>query len=124
MKKLAIGCAIVFVVVGAAVVGIGYYGYMKVRSTVTQFAELGKIRDIEGEVRVKTFAVPKSGALTATQVDRFMQVQTRVREQLGKDMAVFQRNYQSLAEKKEATIADLPALLSAYRDMAAAGMAA
>jgi hypothetical protein len=124
MKKLAIGCLVVFVVVGAAVVGIGYYGYMKVRSTVTQLAELGKIRDIEGEVRVRTFAVPKSGLLTAAQVDRFMQVQTRVREQLGRDMAVFQRNYQSLAEKKEATIADLPALLSAYRDMAAAWMAA
>ena len=58
MKKLAIGCLVVFVVVGAAVVGIGYYGYLKVKSTVSQLAELGQVSDIERGVRIKTpFAV-------------------------------------------------------------------
>src|SRR5262245_41966069 len=120
MKKVAIGCAIALVVVGAAVVGVGYYGYLKVKSTVTQLAELSKARDLEKDVRVQTpFAIPESGELTAAQVDKFMTVMTRVRDRLGKDMAVFQRNYQSLAQKKEATIGDLPALMSAYKDLAA-----
>jgi hypothetical protein len=119
MKKLAIGCLVVFVVVGAAVAGIGYYGYLKVRSTVAQLAELQKVPEIERGIRVKTpFVVPASGELTASQVDRFMKVTTAVRDRLGKDMAAFERNYKTLAGKKDFTAADMPALLSAYRDMA------
>jgi len=119
MKKLAIGCLIAFVVIGAAVIGIGYYTYLKVRSTVTQLAELGQVHDIERGVKVQTpFVVPASGELTAAQVDKLMKVTSRVRERLEKDMAVFQRTYKSLADKKETTAADLPALLSAYRDLA------
>ena len=92
MKKVAIGCLVVFVVVGAAVVGIGYYGYLKVRSTVAQLAELQKVPEIERGIRVKTpFVVPASGELTASQVDRFMKVTTSVRDRLGKDMAAFER---------------------------------
>lgn len=121
MKKLAIGCLIIVVVAGAAIVGVGYYGYLKVRSTVSQFAELAKVRDIESGVRVKTaYAPPDSGELTARQVDQMIQIQTRVRERLGVNFAAFERNYKSLAEKKEATVVDLPELMSAYRDLAAA----
>jgi hypothetical protein len=119
MKKLAIGCLVVFVVVGIAVAGIGYYGYLKVKGTVAQLAELQKVPEIERGVHVKTpFSVPASGELTAAQVDRFMTVTTRVRERLGQDVAAFDRNYKTLAAKKDFTAADMPALLSAYRDMA------
>ena len=119
MKKLAIGCLVVFVVVGVAVAGIGYYGYLKVKDTVSQLAELQKVPEIERGIRVKTpFSVPASGELTTAQVDRFMTVTTRVRERLGRDMAAFERNYKTLAAKKNFTAADMPALLSAYRDMA------
>jgi len=109
----------VVLVLGVLVVGVGYYGFLKVRSTVTQFAELGKIPEIEREVRVKgPFTPPTSGELTGSQVDRLMQVQQRIRERLGENAARFERTYKSLADKKEATAADLPALLSAYRDLA------
>jgi hypothetical protein len=125
MKKLAIGCLVVFAVVAVAVVGIGYYGYLKVKDTVSQLAELQKVPEIERGIRVKTpFSVPASGELTASQVDRFMTVSTRVRERLGQDMAAFERNYKTLAAKKDFTAADLPALLSAYRDMGAGWLAA
>jgi hypothetical protein len=119
MKKLAIGCLVVFVVVGIAVAGIGYYAYSKVKDSVAQLAELQKVPEIERGIRVKTpFSVPASGELTATQVDRFMTVTTKVRERLGQDMAAFERNYKTLAAKKDFTPADMPALLAAYRDMA------
>jgi hypothetical protein len=119
MKKLAIGCLVVLVVVGAAVAGIGYYGYLKVKSTVTQLAELGQIGDLERGVRIKTaFVAPASRELTAAQVDRLLQVQARVRERLGAGAAAIERNYKSLLDKKDATAADLPALLGAYRDLA------
>ena len=119
MKKVAIGCLIVFVVAGVAVVGIGYYGYLKVRSTVAQLAELQKVPEIERGIRVKTpFVVPASGELTASQVDKFMKVTNAVRDRLVKDMAAFEKNYKTLAGKKDFTAADMPALLSAYSDMA------
>src|SRR5262249_58400972 len=119
MKKLAIGCGVVMLAVGVIVVGIGYYGYFKLRGTVTQFAELGKLPEIEREVRVKTpFTPPASGDLTASQLDRLMEVQKRVRDRLGENAAAFERTYKSLGGKKRTTATDLPALLSAYREPA------
>jgi len=121
MKKLAIGCLVVVVVAGAAIVGIGYYGYLKVKSTVSQLAELGQVVDIERGVRIKTpFTAPESHLLTAAQVERLLQVQTRVRERLGANAATIERNYKSLLDKNQHDIRDMPALLSAYRDMARA----
>ena len=125
MKKLAIGCGLVALVLAVVAIGVGYYGYMKVRSTVAQVAELGKIPDLEREVRNKTpFTAPASGELTPDEVERFVQVQKRVRERLGQEAAAFERNYKQLEDKKDATIADLPTLLAAYRDMATAWMEA
>jgi hypothetical protein len=120
MKKLAIGCGIVVLVLGVVAVGIGYYGYMKVRGTVQQFAQLAKVPDIERQIRVKTpFTPPASGELTQSQVDRLMQVQKRIHDRLGENFAKFQSTYRTLAEKKQATAVDFPALMSAYRDLAA-----
>jgi hypothetical protein len=120
MKKLAIGCLVVVVVAGAALVGIGYYGYLKVRSTVSQLAELGKVGDIEKDVRVKAaFVPPASGELTGRQVNVLMQIQQRVHDRLGENMAILDRKYQALAQKKDATVVDAPQILSAYRDLAA-----
>lgn len=120
MKKLAIGCGLIVLVLGIAVVGIGYYGYMKVRSTVAQFSELAKIPEIERQVRnTAPFSAPASGELTAAQFERFLKVQTRVHDTLGANVAAFERTYKTLAEKKDATVTDVPALLSAYKDLAA-----
>ena len=119
MKKLLIAVAIMFALAGIAVVGVGYYVYSKVRSTVTQFAELAELPDIERRVQVKTrFVPPASEELTEKQLAGFMRVQTQVRQRLGERMAEFERKYKALSEKKDATIADAPALISAYRDMA------
>jgi hypothetical protein len=121
MKKLAFGCLGVVVLIGIAVVGVGYYGYLRVKSTVSQFAELGRIPEIESGVRIKTaFIPPKSGELTQAQIDHLVQVQERVKQRLGQNMAVMERTYHSLLQKKDATIVDAPALLAAYRDLAAA----
>ena len=119
MKKLAIGCGIVLLLVGMAVVGATYYAYTKVKSTVAQLAELGQVTDIEkGVTNTSPFTAPSTGALTAAQVDRLVQVQTRVREKLGAGAAAIERNYKSLLDKKDASVTDLPALVGAYKDLA------
>jgi hypothetical protein len=118
MKKLAIGCLVVFALVVVAGVGVGFYGYYKLKSTFAQIAELGQVADLEAGVKIKTpFVIPDSHELTAAQVDRLVQVQTRVRARLGASAEALQRNYKSL-DKKEMNVTDLPALLSAYKDMA------
>ena len=77
MKKLLVALAIVIVFVGVAAVGVGYYVYRQVRSTVTQFAELAQIPDIESRVRVRSaFVPPASEELTEKQLAGFMRVQT------------------------------------------------
>jgi hypothetical protein len=120
MKKLAIGCGIVALVAGVTFAGVAYYGYMKVKSTYQQFAQLAQVGDIERGVRIKeTFTAPASNQLTRKQVDQLLQVITRVHDRLGQNLNAFQRNYQALAQKKDATVVDLPTLVSAYRDIAA-----
>lgn len=123
MKKLAIGCLVVFVVLCAGAVGVGYYMYFKVRSVATQFAQFQQIPQIEAGVRIKTpFSPPATGELTASQLDKFMKVQATVKDRLGKNLEALQRNYKSLSEKKNANVTDLPQIISAYRDLAASWM--
>ena len=120
MKKLALGCGLAVLITGIAAAGVAYYLYRQVSSTVAQFAELGNIPDIERAVRNRAaFTPPVTEELTEAQVQKLVQVQTQVRQRLGERMNAFEAKYRALAEKQEATISDAPALLSAYRDLAA-----
>jgi hypothetical protein len=127
MKKVAIGCLVVLVVCGVAAAAVGYYVYGKARSTIseftataTQFAELGKIPQIENGVEIKTpFMIPSGGTLTQSQVDKFVHVQAHVRTRLGHNFEVLQQKYKTLMDKKDANVLDLPQLVAAYRDLAA-----
>ena len=120
MKKIAIGCLIVVVVVGVVGAIGAFFLYRQVRSTVTQFAELGSVPEIERTVRNQSsYTPPESGELTPSQVERLVRVQTRVRNRLGERVADMERKYKELLEKKEATAFDLPTLIAAYRDLAA-----
>lgn len=120
MKKLLIAVAILLVLAGAAAVGVGYYVYRQVRSTVTQFAELARIPEIESRLRVRTrFVPPSSEELTEQQLASFMRVQAQVRQRIGARMTEFEQKYKALVSKEQATIADTTAIVSAYRDLAA-----
>jgi len=125
MKKLAIGCGVVLLLGIIAAGAVGYYLYSQARSMVAQFAQLGEATDIEKGVKLRgSFTPPASGELTASQVDRLLRVQTKIKERLGATFADMERKYKALAEKKETTIADAPALMAAYRDLAAAWLTA
>ena len=122
MKKLAIGCGILLVVllVGGAVAT--YFVYNKVRSTVAEFAALGEIPAIERGVRNEaTFTPPESGELTQAQVTRYLRVQGHVRSLLGSRFDVFKTKYAELSkrmDKDQGTVFDTPAVVGAYRDLA------
>lgn len=123
MKKLAIGCGIALLVVGVVGAGIAWYVYRSVASTVSQFAELAKVPDIERDVRnTSSFTPPASEELTDGQIEKLLQVQNAVRERIGQRMQEFEAKYRALAEKKEATMRDAPELMRAYRDLASTWM--
>lgn len=123
MKKLAIGCGVVLLLVGIGAAAATYYVYNRVSSTLTQFAELGQVPELERDIRNKsTFVPPPSEELTDSQIDKLLKVQTHVRQRIGDRMATFEAKYKTLAEKETATLGDAPALLAAYRDLAATWM--
>ena len=125
MKKLAIGCGLALLITGIAAAGIAYYLYRQVSTTVAQFAEFANVSDIEQNVRNRTtFTPPATEVLTEAQVEKLVQVQTLVRQKLGEQIKVFESKYKALADKKDATVADAPMILSAYRDLAAGWMEA
>ena len=102
MKKLAIGCGILLVVllVGGAVAS--YVIYNKVKSTVAEFAALGEIPAIERGVRNSaTFTPPESGELTEAQVARYVKVQGQVRTLLGSRFDEFKTKYAELSKRMD-----------------------
>jgi hypothetical protein len=120
MKKLAIGCGVVLLLIGMTAAAVSYYAYRKVSSALTQFAELGQVPDLERSVRNRDpFVAPASEELTDGQIEKLVKVQSAVRQRLGERMAAFEAKYRTLAQKDNATIVDAPAILSAYRDLAA-----
>jgi hypothetical protein len=121
MKKLAIGCGLVLVILMIAGAGVGFYVYRKAQALYVQVAQLGQVPEIERSVKVHgAYAPPASGELTKAQIDHLIAVQNAVRQKLGQQFAVMEQKYKALTEKKEATIVDTPTLLAAYRDLAAA----
>ena len=119
MKKLAVGCGIVVLVLGVLGAGVAFFLYRQVSSTITQFAELGQVPDLERTVRNRDpFTPPTSEELTDSQIEKLVQVQGEVRRRLGARISEFEAKYKTLAEKKDATLVDGPALLRAYGDMA------
>jgi hypothetical protein len=125
MKKLAIGCGVLLLLVGIVVAGAGYYAYRQASAMFAQLKELDRVPEIERGVRVRsTYVPPASEELTTAQVERLVKVQSMVRQRLGQRFAELDAKYKTFIDKKDATIVDLPALLGAYRDVAAAWMEA
>lgn len=120
-KKLAIGCGIFVLLAGIVLAGLGYYAYRQVSSSVAQFREFGQVPDLERSIRNRdAFVPPASEELTESQVDKLVQVQTEVRRRVGERMASFEEKYKVIARNDNATIADAPAIIRAYGDLAAA----
>jgi hypothetical protein len=119
VKKVAIGCLVLVVVLGVLGAVGSYFVYRKVKSTVAEFSELGRVPEIERGVRnTVSYTPPESGELTSQQVERYVRVQDAVRARLGASFDEMERQYKDLLEKKEAGPLDLPQLIAAYRDLA------
>jgi hypothetical protein len=125
MKKLAIGCGVIVLLVGIVFAAGSYYVYRQARAMFAQLEELGRVPEIERGVRARSgYVPPASDEVTPAQVEKLVKVQAMVRQRLGQRFTELEAKYKTFIDKKEPTVVDLPALLAAYRDVAAAWMEA
>jgi len=122
MKKLAIGCGVVLVVLLVCAAAATYFVVNKVQSTVAEFAALGEVPAIERRVQnTATFGPPVSGELTEAQVARYVKVQQQMRTLLGSRLDEFRAKYAELSkrmDKGQGTVFDATSVIGAYKDLA------
>ncbi len=122
MKKLAIGCLVVLVVllVGGGIVA--YWAYDHFVRPVAQFAtNMKQVTEIEKDVKnTSSFTPPANGELTEAAVSRFVKVQQHMQSRLGQRMDDLKATYDKLDKtlKTEQRQASIPEVLGALRDLA------
>jgi hypothetical protein len=104
MKKLAIGCLTVVVLV--LVVG-GVLGYIFVwrpaTAYVASFRQLGELTDIDKQIANKSpFTAPAGNELTEAMVTRFVTVQEQMQQSLGARFADMKTKYDELDRLQKA----------------------
>src|SRR5918993_1442858 len=123
MKKLAIGCGLVLLLTGIVAAGAAFFVYRQVSSTIAQFSGFADLPELEDGVRNKSpYRPPASDELTDSQLEKLAQVQTTVRQRLGRKITEFEAKYKVLLDKQNATVVDVPAVIAAYGDLAATWM--
>lgn len=88
MKKLLVGCLVVLVIAAIGLSVAGFYAYRWARPMIESTADyLDRARELsrlaDRITNKSPYVPPGKGELTATQVERFVAVQTRVRNELG-----------------------------------------
>jgi hypothetical protein len=97
VKKVALGCGLVLLVTGIAASIAGYYVFRRVSSTVSQFAELSQLPELERTVRNQSpYSPPASGEFTESQIEKLLRVQSDVRQRIGVRMQEFESRYEAL----------------------------
>lgn len=131
MKKLAIGCAVVIVLLGIGGAVATYWVFNKVKSTVSEFSDLAAASKLDATVTNRApFTPPASGELTADMVAKVMTVQQDVRSALGPRFKEFEARYKDFTATLDRqhgdvkTPGDLMNLVSAYKDLGAIVLAA
>jgi hypothetical protein len=122
MKKFAIGCAIVLVLL-LVVGGIGgYYLYHRFVGPMAEFVtNMQKVADIEKDIKnTSSFTPPENGELTEEMVSRFVKAQSHIQITLGTRMDALKATYEKLdkTRKSENRDASVSEGMGALRDLA------
>jgi hypothetical protein len=111
MKKILGGCLVVVVV---AAIGLGvaaFYAYRAMKPVIDNASSyMDKARIVErmgAGIQIKApYHAPASGELTREQVERFLAVQTRVRDELGDKWAEVENKSAAIRARAEKNTAD------------------
>jgi hypothetical protein len=121
MKKFAIGCGIVVLVLCLVGAIAGYVAYTKfVKPMAATFTEFAQLSEIEKQVKnTASFAAPDTGELTEEMVGRFVKVQEAMQAKLGPKMDQLKAKYDQIdkAMKSERREASFTEGLGALKDL-------
>ena len=111
MKKILAGCLIVAVIAMIGLGVAGFYAYRAMRpvldNATTYLDKAREVARLGDEIKIKTpYEPPKNGELTASQVERFIAVQTRVRSDLGGRWAEIEKKSADIKAKASANRKD------------------
>jgi hypothetical protein len=122
MKKLAIGCLAVLLVVLVVGGTLGYYFIIRpAGSYIASFRQLAEVADIEKQVsNTRPFSPPASGELSEQMVTRFVAVQERMSSDLGGRFDELKDKYEQIERRhgaagREASVSEK---LEALKDLA------
>jgi len=111
VKKILAGCLIVAVIAMIGLGVAGFYAYRAMRpvldNATTYLDKAREVARLGDEIKIKTpYEPPKNGELTASQVERFIAVQTRVRSDLGGRWAEIEKKSADIKAKASANRKD------------------
>ena len=121
MKKLLLGCAIVLAIALVAFGVAGYYAYRWAQPMIQNAGDyLDRARELSrlsDRVSNKSpYAAPANGQLTPQQMERFLAVQARVRDEMGARWAEIEKKSAEIREKtkdgRELTFTEFTTLFS------------
>src|SRR5258705_374150 len=128
MKKIAIGCAIVFAIGLVAFGAAAFWAYRAaqpmIQSASEYVARARELASISDRINNKSaYVPPEAGELTQSQVDRFLAVQVRVRGQLGDRWTELQKRAEELSTRAktrsggEMTFTEFTSLFSEFANI-------
>lgn len=124
MKKLAIGCGLLLILLGAAGGYFAYWVVSKGRQLYSQVersaGEFARAADLDEQITNQApFAPPDTGELTKAQVERFVSLQRRVRTDLGTRFDQISARFERLeAQGRSGNSPPLAEGLAALNDLA------
>lgn len=112
MKKILVGCFIVFVLAVAGFAVAGFYAFRWARpmieSTSSYLDRAREMSRLGDRITNKSpYVPPENGELTAAQVERFVAVQTRVRDELGTRWTEIETKSAAIRDKTQDNQRDL-----------------
>lgn len=112
MKKVLAGCLVVLVIALFSFGVAGFYAFRWARPMIERTANyLDRAREMsrlaDRITNKSPYVPPANGQLTATQVERFVAVQTRVRDELGERWSAIETKSAEIREKTRADQRDL-----------------
>lgn len=118
MKKIVLGCSLVVLILAiAGGAGMYFFVYRPAKAFVSSMAELGEITELDKRVaNQQAFAAPDDGALSQTQVQRFVAVQESIQTRLGARAKEFETKYKAMSEQP-AESRSVSEIAGAYRDL-------
>jgi hypothetical protein len=124
MKKVILGCLIVVVIAMIGFGVAGYYAYRwaqpMIQSTADYLDRAREVARLSDRVANKSrYVPPANDELTQSQVDRFLAVQARVRDELGQRWAEIEAKSAQLQEKtKDGTALTFTEFTGVFSDLA------